>query len=685
LFDGETQMHFSMFETICGAMREDERIETCATCCWEGGLKLPGAVVAELLTSNTRFVPYHKAKWRKWDLYVSSCFDVAWLARTAPWVDTFHGVGEKWTATENRLYMVHPLAARYDKLLCPNQRLADQFQEHPEFVKTQEALRVTGMPRSDLLVWLNTKEVRSALHSQLRLKPGAPTVLLSPTYGTDGLAHKFGVEIIEECLRSGVNLIVKLHSCSYLADPRFNGGVDWAERLAKYKNHEGFLHAPYANLTALMLLADIMIADFGSAPVEFSLLDRPLVFFAIDEQAKLRGGDRFQYNLLCSAGGNVATTKQLAGILALLTKGEDPRTTERSKLKGHFFHQPGSATANALKEMYHLMGLTVPGNLVEKYLERKKAEVLANPGRFLGLPEDAIPAGMPPAHVNDFSVSSARLQEFAQELSAYNGTPVDQVAARLQEELHGLGGRIAAEWCAKRPVTSGQIQRFYQETDAYLYELLIDGENPFRDQTRDAMMHALHKIGARRVFEFGGGIGTDAMWFTRAGLQWTYYDLPRGQTSRFASWRFQKQQVPITVVTHPSQSRENDAAISVEVFEHLPNLLGALRDINRALRPGGLLIFTESFGKTKRHPLHLSRATIQGRFLNELMRAAGFEPVHRFGPEDCLYRTIKRRDPTPFDWLHAIVLIAGRVAHKLPAKLWRALSQRSPVTHGSGS
>jgi SAM-dependent methyltransferase len=368
-----------------------------------------------------------------------------------------------------------------------------------------------------------------------------------------------------------------------------------------------------------------------------------------------------------------------------LTKGEDPRATERSKLKGHFFYQPGRATANALKDMYYLMGLTVPDDLVEKYLERKKAEVLANPGRFLGLPEDAIPAGMPRAHVNDFSASPARLQELAQELSAYNGTPVEQVADRLQEELHGQGGHIAAEWLEKRPVTSGQIRRFYQETDAYLYELLIEGENPFRNEARYAMMEALHKIGARRVFEFGGGIGTDAIWFTRAGLQWTYYDLPGGQTFRFASWRFQKQQVPVTVVTRPSQSRENDAAISIEVFEHLPNLLGALRDINRALRPGGLLIFTESFGKTKRHPLHLSRTAIQGRFLNELMRAAGFEPVRRFGPEDWLYRTTKRRNPTSFDWLHAIVLIAGRVARKIPAKLWRALSQRSPVTHRSGS
>jgi ubiquinone/menaquinone biosynthesis C-methylase UbiE/aminoglycoside phosphotransferase (APT) family kinase protein len=291
-------------------------------------------------------------------------------------------------------------------------------------------------------------------------------------------------------------------------------------------------------------------------------------------------------------------------------------------------------------------------------------------------------AGVPhtsEAHLNDFTVSPARLQELAEELGAYNGIPVDQVAARLEKELRGLGSHIAAQWYERRPVTSSQIEQFYKETDAYLYELLIDGENPFRNNTRDAMLKALQKFGAQSVFEFGGGIGTDAMWFARAGLQWTYYDLPNAQTFRFASWRFQKHQVPVTVVTHPGRSRDNDAAISVEVFEHLPNLLPALRDINRTLRPGGLLIFTESFGKTERHPLHLTRTAVQGRFLNELVRAAGFEPVHRFGPEDCLYRTIKRREPTPFDWLHAIALIAGRAARKAPVKLWKALSGQSPA------
>jgi 2-polyprenyl-3-methyl-5-hydroxy-6-metoxy-1,4-benzoquinol methylase len=276
-------------------------------------------------------------------------------------------------------------------------------------------------------------------------------------------------------------------------------------------------------------------------------------------------------------------------------------------------------------------------------------------------------------HMNDFSVPSPRLHELAGELGAYSGAPLDQVRARLEKELRRLGDRMAEQWREQRPVTSRQIERFYRETDGYLYELLIDGENPFRAATRDAITQALREVNAQRVFEFGGGIGTDAMWFARAGFQWTYYDLPGGQTFRFAAWRFAKNKLPVTVVAHPSQSAGNDAVISIEVFEHLTNLFAALRTINRTLRPGGLLIFTESFGKTERHPLHLARVALQGRFLTELLRATGFKSLSRFGPEDYLYRAVKCREAAWHDCPRAVALICGRVIRKAPVKLWRAL------------
>ena len=385
LFDGETQMHFSMFETICGAMQEDERLETYATCCWQGGLKSPDMALRELLGLRTRFVPYERAKWKKWDLYVSSCFDNAWFARSLPWVDTFHGVGEKWATSQDRLYMVHPLAKRYDRLFCPNERLVRGYQSHPGFLKTPGSACLTGMPRSDLLVWLNNPEVRASLRTALGVRDAVPLVLFSPTYGADGVLHAFGKSIIEQCLQANLHVAVKLHSCSYLEDPKFNCGVDWFRELEPYTRFDTFRHVPHANLTALMLAADVIVTDFGSAAVECSLTDRTLFFCGIKSQAERTGGDRVQFNLLCSAGGPVRNVGEFSDRLKRFLKGDSLNRGEQNTLRDTFFHTPGQATDNCLRIVYALLDLSYPATQVQSYVARKRQQVLQNPLAFLGL------------------------------------------------------------------------------------------------------------------------------------------------------------------------------------------------------------------------------------------------------------------------------------------------------------
>jgi len=385
LFDGESRMHFAMFETLYGAMRLDPRIDLAVTCSWQGGLKVPLKSVRPVLEGvDSRWVPYWKARWRKWDLYVSSCFDVPWLARRVPWVDTFHGVGEKWVEDGSRLYMAHPLAARYDRLLCPNRRLAAQFEARPGFLKTPESLRVTGLAKADPLVWFNTPEVRARLKEALAFPSAAPLVLFAPTWGPDGVLALHAEDVVRSCREAGANLAVKLHSCSYLPDPRFNGGVDWMERMDRWAREHGFRHLPHADLTALILAADVMVADFGSAAVEYCLVDRPLVFFHGAAQAQRTGGDRFQFNALCAAGGDVRDRPALKARLGLALGGQDGAAAARRALRETFFAAPGQATGNGLREMYGLMDLDVPSGLVEKCQADRRQRILRDPAGFIG-------------------------------------------------------------------------------------------------------------------------------------------------------------------------------------------------------------------------------------------------------------------------------------------------------------
>lgn len=278
--------------------------------------------------------------------------------------------------------------------------------------------------------------------------------------------------------------------------------------------------------------------------------------------------------------------------------------------------------------------------------------------------------------MQSLNVSDQRIRELAEELSHFLGRRPAEISQRLKEECGDLGKHIAEEWRRKRPKTSRQIANFYKQTDSYLYELSIVGEEPFRSEIRAAIADALREVQARSIFEFGGGIGTDAIWFTQEGFQCTYYDLPAAQTSKFAKWRFLQRGLAVLVVEHPSSSCGNDAVISLEVFEHVPNLFGVLRRINGTLRLGGSLMFTASFGKTQLHPLHLTRADVQGRFLDELLYGAGFNRYDCFGPEGCLYRTSKRRSSAWYDSIVTISLIVRRILPKVPRKLWGVITGR---------
>jgi CDP-glycerol glycerophosphotransferase (TagB/SpsB family) len=212
----------------------------------------------------------------------------------------------------------------------------------------------------------------------------APVVLFAPTWGPDGVLARHGEAIARLCREAGANLVVKLHSCSYLPGARFNGGVDWSARLAEWGKTYGLAHLPDVDLSVLMLAADVMIADFGSAPVEFCLVDRPLVFFDSPAQAERTGGDRFQFNALCAAGGGARDEEALRRRLALALAGNDGAGRQRAAVREEFFFDAGNATTNSLRELYALMELESGSDVVAQYKRAREEQLLKRPEQFLG-------------------------------------------------------------------------------------------------------------------------------------------------------------------------------------------------------------------------------------------------------------------------------------------------------------
>jgi SAM-dependent methyltransferase len=164
---------------------------------------------------------------------------------------------------------------------------------------------------------------------------------------------------------------------------------------------------------------------------------------------------------------------------------------------------------------------------------------------------------------------SRALDEVATMIAEFFRLEGSVVRSRLRHEYEHPGLEVAAAWRAASPRTPEEITRFYQETDAYVF--------------------------ARFRFE-------------REGL------LPA-----------------IRVVVEPGALEEAsfDVILSIEVLEHLPDPMDAMRLWHLLLRPGGLVLATESFESIgPDYPSHLeSNYQFAGR-THRMMEAAGFASTY---------------------------------------------------------
>lgn len=144
-------------------------------------------------------------------------------------------------------------------------------------------IRVTGTPRADIILG-REKDLGSGVTScreQLGLDEGARIVLYAPTwreYSLDeSLWSGFDSEQWSACLsRHGAYLLVKLHPHT----PR-------DEELARVSSSRRIivLGADICNdCNVLLREVDVLISDYSSVVFDFSLLVRPIVFFAPDRE-----------------------------------------------------------------------------------------------------------------------------------------------------------------------------------------------------------------------------------------------------------------------------------------------------------------------------------------------------------------------------------------------------------------
>lgn len=164
----------------------------------------------------------------------------------------------------------------WDYLISQNQFSTEIFKSCFAF-KNRPILQI-GYPRNDILIRKNRKDKIEQYKKKLKLPMDKKIILYAPTWrdneyseaGKYKFASKLDFDLAKEALSDEYIFIVKYH---YLVSDQ----IDWTP-------YKGFVYTfdETKDIAWLYLVSDILITDYSSVMFDYSLLYRPMFFFAYD-------------------------------------------------------------------------------------------------------------------------------------------------------------------------------------------------------------------------------------------------------------------------------------------------------------------------------------------------------------------------------------------------------------------
>ena len=192
---------------------------------------------------------------------------------------------------------------QYDYGITPSHNIAFFFSE--QFGINEEQILPTGMPRMDLYLDEDHKQsVIKELHEKYPQVVDKEVILFAPTYrGNNRKTAHYPYQMIDfdelyDACGDEYIVLFKMHPWVSEAVPIPN----------QYKDR--FIDAGrYPDINDLYYITDLLITDYSSSVFEFSLMKKPMLFFAFDElQYEYSRGFHREYRPACP--GRVCNTFQ---------------------------------------------------------------------------------------------------------------------------------------------------------------------------------------------------------------------------------------------------------------------------------------------------------------------------------------------------------------------------------------
>src|SRR5436190_2739612 len=196
-------------------------------------------------------------------------------------------------------------------------------------------------------------------------------------------------------------------------------------------------------------------------------------------------------------------------------------------------------------------------------------------------------------------------EELICEAAEYLGQTFAETARLVERSAAGFPD----EWrrLVTDPDDAAQVTRFYNESRLEIFEQIAwhAGEDIHHRSFVCADLVAGRP--GRDFLDYGSGIGSNAIVFGLAGFRVTLADIADPLLG-FAKWRCERRGIAVRTIDLKRQSPEKDRydVISCfDVLEHIPRPLGALRNMRRGLRPGGILFLYAPVGRDPERPQHV--------------------------------------------------------------------------------
>jgi CDP-glycerol glycerophosphotransferase (TagB/SpsB family) len=354
LFTASTPMNYIMFKPIAERLLADDRIEVVFTAN-HSPKKLYGAVGLR----NVNLTWHQIAEIKKFDMCICPGYFYK-PKKTAVKVQIFHSAG-----IDN--YSVSPSALRFDKLFVLGPYMYDKFLSTGTLSKNDSRLEKIGMPKIDCL--RDGSLDASAIRDKFNIENDLPTVLYAPSRSTvfgTSLEHA-GEEIIKTIAKMDVNFLIKLHDRNYRMWRKKNP-MDWRRRLMDMKTPNMRIITDY-DICPAFYVSDLLISDVSSVSYEYCTLDRPMIFYHIDQMVeRIEKKERERWgnetsDLLAwgrDCGQVVFNVPEMKAAIEYGLAHPGQKSVIRKDFAQKFFYNLGGATDKAVDKIYEFLELEPP-------------------------------------------------------------------------------------------------------------------------------------------------------------------------------------------------------------------------------------------------------------------------------------------------------------------------------------